>query len=102
MQRIAPNRPTDKELLEKGGSDPKLLERFMKEFFPYGEFKKAGLFTKEMKGDYYWMAFRICHYLGLNIIYEYGKDEIRCHITYAEGKRPPNTPFIEITPSIYD
>jgi hypothetical protein len=30
----------------------KVLENFMKEFFPYSEFKRIGLFTKEMRGDY--------------------------------------------------
>lgn len=96
------SKPCSNVMLAAGGSDPELLKRFMKEFFPYGEFRKAGIFTKEMRGDYYWMAYKICHCLGLETIYEYGKDEIRCHFSYAEGKRPPGTPFVEVFPSIYD
>lgn len=95
-------KPSNEELLAAGGTNPELLKRFMKEFFPYGECRMAGMFTKEMRNDYYWQAFAVCKYFGLKIIYEYGKDEIRCHISYAEGKRPPGTPFIEVTPSIYD
>jgi hypothetical protein len=83
-------------------NDNGVLERFMKEFFPYNEFKKAGLFTKEMKNDYKAQAEKICHYLGFKTVYEYGKDEIRCHISYGKGERPPDEPFITVIPSIYD
>lgn len=81
----------------------------MKEFFPYGEFKKAGLFTKEMKNDYEAQAKVICNRLGLNSIYEYGKDEIRCHISFEEPTTYINEqgqlktePFITIIKSIYE
>ena len=60
-----------------------VLKRWMQEFFPYSEFKKVGLFTKEMRGDYKAQAEMICRKLGIKSIYEYGKDEIRCHITYV-------------------
>lgn len=99
----------------------KLLESFMKEFFPYGEFKRAGIFTKEMKGDYPSQAQRICNRLGLNSIYEYGKDEIVCHISYDSGLKHDKAgvesatpmfvnnegelkeePFVTVIPSIYD
>lgn len=74
-----------------------VLRRFMQEFFPYSEFRKAGIFTKEMKGDYEAQAKRICEFLGYDSIYEYGSQEIRCHI--SDGCR---TPFITKIPSIYD
>ncbi len=88
-----------------------LLERFMKEHFPYAEFKKAGLFTKEMRGDYEAQAQWVCSRLGLKSIYEYGKDEIVCHLSYEEGARPTwineegklkTEPFITVIPSIYE
>lgn len=96
------DRPSDSELLAAGGSDAELLKRFMKEFFPYSEFRKANVFTKEMRNDFYWQSHVICRLMGLNIIYEYGKEEIRYHASYAEGKRPPGTPFVEVIPSIYE
>lgn len=81
-------------------ADKGVLKRFMQEFFPYCEFKKAGIFTKEMRGDYEAQAKKICDYLGYNSIYEYGKDEIRCHI--SEVNPSSDTPFVTIIPSIYD
>lgn len=89
-------------MLVAGGKDVELLKRFMKEFFPYSEFRRAKIFTKEMKGDYYAQAYSICRFLGLKTIYEYGVEEVRFHCSYAEGKRPPGTPFIEVIESIYD
>jgi len=92
-------------------SDKGLLERFMKEHFPYAIFKKAKIFTKEMRGDYEAQANRICNHFGYKTIYEYGKDEIRCHISYGEGERPTwvdesgelkTEPFITVIPSIYE
>lgn len=88
--------------LKHGGKDPKLLKRFMKEFFPYSEFKKAGIFTKEMKGNYYAQAVIVCNFLWLSSIYEYGSQDISCHITYVEGKIPDNEEFITLIPSIYE
>lgn len=98
----------------------KVLENWMKEFFPYSEFRKVGVFTKEMRGDYEAQAARICHRLGLKSIYEYGKEEIRCHITYTNpacrvgfdtNGRPMNInkngllkeePFITVFRSVWD
>lgn len=94
-------KPSEDEL-KRGGKDPKLLKRFMKEFFPYSEFKKSGIFTKEMKGNYYAQAVRICNFLGLSSIYEYGSQEISCHLTYVECKRLANEEFITLIPSIYE
>lgn len=91
-----------------------LLENFMKEFFPFKEFKEAGVFTNEMRGDYKAQAERICNRLVLKSIYEYGKDEIKCHISYGDGALDSRTPisvdehgemksdFIKVVPSIYE
>lgn len=76
-----------------------VLKRFMNEFFPFSNFKKIGLFTKEMKGDYSAQAKRVCHFFGYKTVYEYGAKEIRCHITQV-GER--TEPFITIIPSIYE
>mgnify|MGYP001547740347 FL=1 len=95
-------RDLTEEELQKGGKDPELLKRFMKEFFPYSILRKAGLFTKEMRGDYYAQAVRVCNQMGLSTIYEYGSQEIRCHLTYMEGKRPEGEGFITVIPSIYE
>lgn len=95
------NNPTADQL-RFGGKDPQLLRRFMKEFFPYGLLRKAGFFTKEMRGDYYAQAERACKWMGLKSIYEYGSKEIRCHLTYVDGKRPEGEPFVTIIPSIYE
>jgi hypothetical protein len=84
---------------QKTGDD--LLKSFMKEFFPYGEFKKAGVFTKEMRSDYHAQAKMICDQLGLKSIYEYGSQEIRCHISYAKGYNPTND-FVTVIPNIYE
>lgn len=64
----------------------KVLKAFMKANFDFSSMKKAGVFPKEMKHtDYEGQAKIICHILGLESIYEYGKYEIRCHISYASG-----------------
>lgn len=92
-------------------ADKDLLKRFMQEHFPYAEFKKAGIFTKEMRGDYEAQAKRICDQLGYKTVYEYGSVEIRCHISYEEGERPTwvnaigelkTEPFVTVIPSIYE
>jgi len=54
-----------------------------------------------MKGDYEAQAKRVCDFFGFKTVYEYGAEEIRCHISYG-GKRPPDEPFITVIPSIYD
>jgi hypothetical protein len=87
-----------------------LLKSFMQEHFPYSEFKKIGMFTKEMRNNYQAQADVICKHLSLNTIYEYGKDEIRCHLSFAGG-RPlhiddngelKTEPFVTVIKSIYD
>lgn len=59
------------------------LRNFMREFFPFTEFRKAGIFTKEMKGDYLAQSQKICHIFGYKTIYEYGAKEIRCHLSLS-------------------
>lgn len=66
------------------------LMNFMKDNFDFSSLKKSRFFPKEMKfNDYEAQAKRICWYFGYESIYEYGKHEIRYHITYA-GERPMN------------
>lgn len=68
----------------------KALQAFLKAHFDFTSLKKSGFFPKEMKHtDYEGQAKRICDYFGLASIYEYGKYEIRAHITYANGVRKP-------------
>ena len=90
--------------------EDKVLMNWMKEFFPYAEFKKIGFFTKEMRGNYQAQAERVCNYFGFNSVYEYGQKEIRCHISYGDN-RPLNIdqngtlksePFITAIPSVWD
>jgi hypothetical protein len=88
-----------KEITEKEKAE--VLERFMKEFFPFSEFVKIGFFTKEMKGDYEAQAKRVCKYFGFKTVYEYGATETSCHLTFV-GKRPPEEPFVTVIPSIYE
>ncbi len=66
----------------------KHLEDFVKKHFPYAPLKKAGFFTAEMRNDYKTQAKRVCTYFGFKSIFEYGVEEIRCHISYAEGQDP--------------
>ena len=90
----------------KQAKENKSLKAFMQENFYFGGLKKDGVFPKEMKfNDYEGQAKIICHILGLESIYDYGKHEIRCHITYAGGRpisvdekgKLKTTPFIEIS-----
>ena len=83
-------------------TDDGVLERFMKEFFPFDEFKEVGFFTEEMRDNYKAQADRVCEFFGYKTVYEYGKDEIRCHVSYPKEERPPDDPFITVIPSIYE
>lgn len=83
----------------------KALKAFMQNHFDFSALKKAGVFPKEMKfNDYDAQAKRICEMFSLENIYDYGKHEIRCHISYA-GDRPirvdengkmQTNPFVEV------
>jgi len=81
--------------------DKEVLNRFMKEFFCFKSLLKVGFFTKEMKNDYEAQANRVCEYFGFENVYEYGKDEVKCHLSFA-GERPKDEPFITVIPSIYE
>lgn len=86
---------TDKEKDE-------VLKNFMKEFFPYTELRKAGFFTKEMKGDYKAQAERVCHFFGYKTVFEYGsKTTDGIHLSYADNKRFIHEPFAFNIQSIY-
>jgi hypothetical protein len=66
----------------------KALKAFMKENFDFSSLKKAGLYPSELKHtDYEGQAAIICRRLNLQSIYDYGKYEICCHLSYA-GDRP--------------
>ena len=83
-------------------SDEGVLKRFMQEFFPFNEFMKAGLFTKEMKGDYNAQAKRICTFFGYETVYEYGAKTTSAHISYQKGYWPKDQGFMTVFPSIYE
>lgn len=76
------------------------LKNWMKEFFPFAPLLKAGFFTKEMRGDYEAQAQRVCKFFGFKSVYEYGKDEIKCHI--SEANPSPDKPFVTLIPSVWD
>lgn len=85
----------------------KVLENFMKEFFSFTELKKAGFFSKQMKGDYAAQAKKVCDFFGYETVYEYASKEIRCHLSYPRRLKVNEKgeinidPFILITPSIF-
>lgn len=80
----------------------RILKDFMEENFDFEALLKVGFFTKEMKGDYEAQAERVRKHFGYKSVYEYGAETVRCHITYEEGKRPPDEPFVTETGGIYD
>lgn len=53
-----------------------ILKRFMLEFFDFNGLCKAGIFTKEMRGDYKAQAERVCTFFGYKTVYEYGLNAI--------------------------
>lgn len=87
-----------------------ILEKFMKEFFPFGSFVKIGFFTKEMKGDFDAQAKRVCDFFGYETVYEYRAKKISAHISWDEGEwlsinskgELEEKPFVTTFPSIYE
>lgn len=78
-----------------------VLKRFMREFFPFATLRKAGFFTKEMRGDYKAQAERVCKFFGYKTVFEYGaKSTEGVHLTYA--KAPSDEPFAFKLKSIYE
>lgn len=93
--------PTEQQQIY-GGQDAGVLERFMKEFFPFTELRKAEFFSKEMRGDYYAQAERVCKFFGFKSVFEYRKEEVRCHLSF-NGERPEGyEDHVTVLPSIYD
>jgi len=75
--------------------DLELLKNFLLEHFDFNDLKKCGLFDKDIKRkDYQKQADRICMFFGFETIYEYGFNEVKAHITYADGFIPENDPFV--------
>ena len=74
-----------------------LLKKFLLEHFDFNDLKKCKLFDKDIKRkDYQKQADRICEFFGFKTIYEYGFNKVEAHITYADGFRPTNEPFVTI------
>lgn len=96
------NTTKQETILSFGGSDADVLKRFMIEFFPFSELLKEGFFTKEMKGDYYAQAKRVCVFFGYKTVFEYGAKEIRCHISYGEERAEYDKEFVTVISNIYD
>lgn len=88
------------ELVFTEDDKAEVLKRFMKEFFPYGTLRKAGFFTKEMKGNYEAQAARVCQFFGYKTVYEYGASEVSCHLSKVKPEK--DEPFVTVIPSIYD
>lgn len=59
------------------------LKSFMKANFDFSTLKKVGFFKDIKFNDYEGQAKRVCIFFGYKSIYEYGKHEIRCHISYT-------------------
>ncbi len=79
------------------------LKNFMIEFFDFDLMRKAKIYGRGIKRkDYQAQADIICKMFGYSTIFEYGKDDIRCHLTFSEGNRPPEEPFVTIIPNIYE
>jgi len=67
--------------------DKNILKKFIEDNFDIKTLVKIGFLKKEIKKDYIKIADRICTFFGYDEIYEYGKNEIRAHLSYA-GDRP--------------
>lgn len=91
----------NEELLQFGGKNPEILERFMKEFFPFQKFCKIGFFTKKMKNDYYAQAKKVCEFFEYKTVFECGSKQIKCHISHAKRKDREQG-FITTGKNIYD
>lgn len=72
----------------------------MLENFDFDCLKEAGFFGKEIKRkDYEAQAERVKRFFGLDSIYDWGKEEISCHLSYPRTEPKPLTiqphePFI--------
>lgn len=79
------------------------LKEYMLEHFDFDVLKKAGFFGKEIKRkDYHAQAERVKWFFGFDSIYDYDKEELRCHLSYTRTKPKPLTitphePFIHVS-----
>lgn len=90
------------ELVKYGGKDAGVLERFMKEFFPFQDLKSVGFWKKELRGEYYLQAKRVCIFFGYESVFEYGSKPVTAHLSYVKKEDIESNPFIYHKPSIYD
>ena len=82
-------------------SKDETLKNFMLEMFDFDGLRKIGVYGKDIKRkDYQAQADRICKYFGFKTAFEYGKDSVKAHLTYAN--RPTDTPFVEKFGGIYE
>lgn len=72
------------EITEKQKAET--LKNFMLEHFDFDGLRNAGVFKGIKKKDYQAQADRICHIFGYKTVFEYGTEDIRCHITYGSGE----------------
>jgi hypothetical protein len=62
------------------------LKHFLLEHFDFDGLKKAGFYNKSIKRkNYKAQAEKICWFFGYKTVFEYGTEEIRCHISYGSG-----------------
>ena len=83
----------------------------MLENFDFSGLKKIGVYSKDIKrNDYEAQAARICQFFGYKTVYEYGSNEIHCHLSMGE-ERPLHVdkngelqtePFVTIIKSLYE
>lgn len=80
-----------------------VLKNFMLEFFDFDVLKKAGFYGKHIKRkDYKAQAERVCQWFGYKTVFEYGAQEVRCHVTYVDGHRPEGEGFVYVKPNVYE
>lgn len=87
-------------------TNDKTLKNFMREFFPYKQFKF--LFHNINHNDHEAQAKRICDYFGYKSVYEYGAKECRAHLSFKRtlgisdmGYIVEVEPFVTEIESIY-
>lgn len=79
----------------------KALKYFMKSHFDFSTLKKVGFYPKDMKhNDYEGQAARVCYFFGYKSVYEYGKNEIRCHISYPRTIEVDSTGEMKCDPFV--
>lgn len=84
-------------------SEDDKLKDFMEDHFDFASMKKSGVYPKELKkNDYEGQAAIICRMFSYESIYQYGTEEIVCHISYAHPVKhapltiPEHRTFVEV------